>query len=55
MGVILLWVGVFPRESQNPVGVALVLVLKFDGRSIRPIGGNDKTARSAAKMWRPAR
>jgi hypothetical protein len=23
VGVIVLWVGVFPRESQNPVGVAL--------------------------------
>eukprot|EP01049_Picozoa_sp_SAG25_P003565 SAG25_NODE_206_length_11883_cov_5.639511_12_plen_51_part_00 len=24
MGVILLWVGVFPRESQNPILVALL-------------------------------
>jgi hypothetical protein len=25
VGVILLWVGVFPRESLNPVGAALLL------------------------------
>jgi hypothetical protein len=34
VGVILLWVCVFPRESQNPVGVALLYSYCRTGNSV---------------------
>jgi hypothetical protein len=38
VGVILLWVWVFPRESQNPILVAQLL-LQCCRQSLRPANG----------------
>jgi hypothetical protein len=37
VGVILLWVGVFPRESLNPVRVALYVRLIYDTARRDPV------------------
>jgi hypothetical protein len=57
VGVILLWVGVFPRESLNPVGAALPAAGWLDclpRASGRPPGGGSRPSRCRLLLGRPS-
>jgi hypothetical protein len=55
VGVILLWVGVFPRESLNPVRVAQLsqTVLKYEYEQHAGCAGQQQARRRAASRALP--